>query len=242
MSLKEELKKAGLTRVLFIRHANASPLGSKPKSDFHNAHDWKQNDQVRPLTDKGKEQAEEARRWFIEGVGLANNKVLVSSGARRAAETLQIMAERRESGTADVSIEMIPSLHPAGIAEPCELLFDRINYAPLTRYYAEEGGAKALEDYGLIVLGEFREMLARVSSKPGDTISMFGHAVFMNAAAMEFAKALDFPAKDIKNLTEVALGESEGISIECKEGAYKVLHMHTRGLASSNVTGHPLFG
>ena len=46
---------------------------------------------MRPLTEKGKKQAEDARRWFLDGIGLKDNKALVTSGARRAAETLQVI-------------------------------------------------------------------------------------------------------------------------------------------------------
>lgn len=47
---------------------------------------------MRPLTDKGKKQAAVAKgAWFDKDIVLSNNKVLVTSGARRASETLQVM-------------------------------------------------------------------------------------------------------------------------------------------------------
>mmetsp|Transcript_2536 Transcript_2536/g.5279 ORF Transcript_2536/g.5279 Transcript_2536/m.5279 type:complete len:246 (-) Transcript_2536:97-834(-) len=242
VNLEEKFKECGITRVLFIRHAQACPLNNKPKTDFSNPHDWKLNDQTRPLTDGGKVQAENARRWFIEGVGLSNNKVLVGSGARRAVETLQIMAETRTANEAQVEVQMIHSLHPAGIALECEKLFDRLNYGPLTKYYAEPNGERALAEYGQIVLDEFCDMLQRCAHKPGNTISMFGHAVFLNAAAMEFAKCMNFSEAELKALTEVDLGEAEGLSLTIMpDGAKKLQHMHCRGLAAGSVTAHPLF-
>ena len=65
-----------------------SPLPCQ--NSYDTPHDWKRDDQMRPLTDKGKKQAEDARRWFLDGIGLKDNKALVTSGARRAAETLQV--------------------------------------------------------------------------------------------------------------------------------------------------------
>jgi hypothetical protein len=50
------------------------------------------------------------------------------------------------------------------------------------------------------VLDEFKDMLKRCGSKPGNTISVFGHAVFLNAAAMEFAIALNFSQEERENL------------------------------------------
>jgi len=240
VNVREELSKAGVTRLLFIRHANASKVGAAPMANFDTPHDWKMNDQVRPITDVGKVQAESARKWFIEGVGLENNKVLVASGARRAVETLQVMAETRTGDTAQVEVQMLPCLHPAGIAPRCEALFEKLNYKPLNVYYREPDGEAALAEYGQIVMTEFVELLKNVGQKPGHTISMFGHALFLNAAAMEFAKALGFPENDLENLKAVDLGEAEGISIEIKDDAlYKILHMHCRAL--SIVSSHPLF-
>lgn len=235
-------KEFGLTRIMLIRHAQASSDGSKPKSAFGTPHDWKANDQMRPLTAGGKVQGENARRWFIEGVGLESNKVLVASGARRAVETLQIMAETRTDNEAHAEIQMVPSLHPAGIAPKCEALFEKLNYGPLTKYYKEEGGAEALAEYGQIVLGEFCEMLKRCGPKPGNTISCFGHAVFLNAAAMEFAKAMNFAEEELKVLTTINLGEAEGLSLTIMpDGSKKLQHMHCRALAPGGITSHPLF-
>ncbi|KAK3236346.1 hypothetical protein CYMTET_53508 [Cymbomonas tetramitiformis] len=247
MSFDEQMSQAGITRIAFIRHANAAPLlpdGSKmkPKGEYGTPHDWKTDDQMRCLTEKGKAQAETARRWFIEGIGLHSNKVLVSSGARRAAETLQIMAEKRSQDDASVSIDLIWSLHPAGIAPKCEELFDMLNYGPLTRYYAEEGGEAALAEYGNIVLKEFQGLIASVADKPGDTISMFGHAVFLNAAAMQFLKMWGFSSTQAKDLTEINLGEAEGIILEKNNGVCSLKHIHCKMLAPEGVGVHPHFG
>jgi hypothetical protein len=43
-----------------------------------------------------------------------------------------------------VSMELLGSLHPAGIAPKCEQLFDQHGYAPLNKFYAMEGGFRVL--------------------------------------------------------------------------------------------------
>jgi phosphohistidine phosphatase SixA len=47
--------------------------------------------QMRPLTDKGKEQGAAARVWYDKEIGITNNKILVTSGAQRASQTLQVL-------------------------------------------------------------------------------------------------------------------------------------------------------
>ena len=47
--------------------------------------------QMRPLTDKGKKQAAVAKGWYDKDIGVPANKILVTSGARRASETLQVL-------------------------------------------------------------------------------------------------------------------------------------------------------
>jgi len=250
--IKEALQEKGITRVVFIRHANAAPpaaSGMKAKDAYDTPHDWKMDDQMRPITDKGKAQAEEARRWFLEGIGLENCRALVASGARRATETLQIMAgERHADGTGDVSILMLPSLHPAGISPTLEGMFDRINYAPLKRYYQEPGGASALDEYSVVVAEEFITLVKNLdSSKKGNTLACFGHALFANAVAKLVGEAMGLSKDDIAALSEIDLGESEGISIQAPgqdaggEGKMVLRHMHCRYLASSSVSSHPLF-
>jgi broad specificity phosphatase PhoE len=145
------LQDAGITRIVLIRHANAQPPKSdQPKkgSDGYPIHDWQRDDQMRPLTDKGKQQGAVAREWFQKDITLIVNKVLVTSGAQRASQTLQLFGEKQaqkkgilssllscsnstDAMAMEVSMELLPSLHPAGIASKCEELFDKNGYAPL---------------------------------------------------------------------------------------------------------------
>ena len=148
-NLGQALTSAGITRIVLIRHANAAPPpNTQPKknSEGYPIHDWQRDDQMRPLTEKGKMQCSVAREWFHRDVTLAANKVLVTSGAQRASQTLQLLGEQKavkkgmlssifctssDATAMQVSMELLPSLHPAGIAPRCEELFDKNGYAPL---------------------------------------------------------------------------------------------------------------
>lgn len=70
----------------------------------------------------------------------------MTSGAQRASQTLQLLGEQQakkkgmlsslfctnaDAMAMQVSMELLPSLHPAGIAPKCEELFDKNGYAPL---------------------------------------------------------------------------------------------------------------
>jgi hypothetical protein len=239
------LKAAGVNRIVLIRHANAAPpSGNKPKkgSDGYPMHDWQRDDQMRPLTEKGKKQCTVAREWFHKDITLTANKVLVTSGAQRASQTLQLMGERhaKKKGmlsslfctNADVvqlSMFLLPSLHPAGIAPKCEELFDKNGYAPLAKFYAMEGGEAALAEYAEIVAGEMCGLANQVDSFPGTTLSLFGHAVFLNAVAMMLcSKVWAADAGTISKLTELDLGECEGIVIAKTNSSCTLTHKTVR--------------
>ncbi|KAJ1481542.1 hypothetical protein T484DRAFT_2721226 [Baffinella frigidus] len=195
-TLAEKLSNSKVTRLVFVRHANAAPPGGKKKGEYGGIHDWQKDDQMRPLTDKGKQQGAVARKWFQADIGVVTNKILVTSGARRASETLQVLAEQEAqkqgflgrffgcSGASTVAMQvgmdLLPSLHPAGIAPKCEALFDQHGYAPLAKFYAMEGGEEAYAEYAEIVAGEIGALAGKVGMSPGNTLSFFGHAVFLN--------------------------------------------------------------
>ena len=54
-------------------HSFAS--GAKAKGEYNKIHDWHRDDQMRPLTDKGKQQAKAARSWYTKSIGNKSNKV-----------------------------------------------------------------------------------------------------------------------------------------------------------------------
>lgn len=191
---------------------------------------------MRPLTEKGKKQAKAAREaWFANDVKRASNKCLVTSGARRAAETLQMFGEQvtakkgffaklglgcgsSESVAFAATSELCGSLHPADIAPACEALFDKHGYAPLAKFYAMEGGKEAYAEYGEIVCKELVQVVDRVKHNQGDTITVFGHAVFLNAIAMQLLLACGGSAEEVQKCTDVDLGEAEGLLVSLGSG------------------------
>jgi len=241
------LKAAGINRIVLIRHANAAPPNSdQPKkgSDGYPIHDWQRDDQMRPLTEKGKKQGGVAREWFHKDITVASNKVLVTSGAQRATQTLQLLGEQQakkkgmlsslfctntDAMAMEVSSELLPSLHPAGIAPKCEELFDKNGYAPLAKFYAMEGGEAAFAEYAEIVAGELCGLAGKVASMPGNTLSLFGHAVFLNAVAMMLcSKVWGADADTINKLKDLDLGEAEGIEVTQKGDSCTLNHKTVR--------------
>ena len=139
-SLGTVLEKAGITRIVLVRHASAAPMGwcqtaafgqdaSKKGAEGYPIHTWHCDDQMRPLTDKGKQQAALAREWFQRDISLAANKMIITSGAQRASQTATVFIEQQatkkgmmsgffRTGAAQVrecSMKVVGSLHPAGI-------------------------------------------------------------------------------------------------------------------------------
>jgi len=235
------LDKAGVTRIIFIRHANAAPPGGKKKAEYNGIHDWQKDDQMRPLTDKGKQQGAVARVWYEKDIGVPTNKILITSGARRASETLQVLCEEKakksifsafctSSNTVGMAadMELVGSLHPAGIAPKCEALFDTHGYAPLAKFYGMEGGEEAFAEYGDVVCKELEAVAERVAMKKGNTLSCFGHAVFLNAAAMQLIKTWGAEEATVKQLVDLDLGEAEGILIERAGDKCSIKHMSVR--------------
>jgi len=221
------LEERNIKRIVLVRHANATrpdlahdkggPM--KAKAEYATPHDWKEADQMRPITEKGKEQCEAARGWFVS-TGLNRGAALVASGARRAVETLQLMGEQREGGQAEISIVMCTSLHPAGIAPKMEELFDTIGYGALQKYHDAPDGATAAADYAELVCAELADVLRPLGPAAGDidTVSIFGHAVFLNAVARNCAYWLRVSEADMTRLMSIDLGETEGFLLEKGDG------------------------
>jgi len=75
----------GVTKILFIRHANANPISGSSRSAA--PHDWKFRDQTRTLSSLGKEQCA-ANRIMLEDFQIKAN---LTSPARRASDTAALM-------------------------------------------------------------------------------------------------------------------------------------------------------
>jgi hypothetical protein len=113
----------GVTKILFIRHANSLPISGANRQD--QPHDWKFRDQTRLLSDKGKDQCLNNRSLITDFEIKAN----LTSPARRASETAARLTIGPDGG--DIFLRMIESLHPAGMSATCEDLFDSMGYGPV---------------------------------------------------------------------------------------------------------------
>merc|ERR1719487_956 len=117
-ALGDVLKKAGITKVVMIRHANAQPrdpeaaaveAGDVLKKDTPFANAWTVGDLTRALTPKGEEQAAAAKAaWFDQ----LNVRAVICSEATRAISTKEIMTAGKFPAGAPGSLTL-HTLHPA---------------------------------------------------------------------------------------------------------------------------------
>ena len=92
------------------------------------------------------------------------------------------------------------------------------------------------------VLEEFKNVVYGIpAGKPGNTIALFGHAVFHNAVAWRMATFWGLSAESLQDLLELELGEAEGLWITKTPGGTTVRHLHTKMLAPVGISAHPLF-
>jgi len=246
-ALGEVLSKAGIDKVVMIRHANAKPRDHaaaeaevaevdglkshrgvlKPDTPFANS--WTVGDLTRGLTPKGEEQAEKAREWL----GTHQLRVVICSEATRAWKTKDIMVPDFPKGGPGCGPGCLTlhTLHPARSGTPdCEKMFDKLGYGTLDRYFADtsvegcEGrGKQVFRHYMNKVTGELHEVIAaglvEAGGGSGDTVAVFGHAVFLNAVAVAVGEAMG-----IDNAGELVggmdLGETQGIM--CNASAKKI--------------------
>ena len=97
------------------------------------------------------------------------------------------------------------------------------------KFYAMEGGKDAFAEYAEIVAGELFDLANKVRTVPGNTLSLFGHAVFLNAVAMMLVEKVwggDEPT--ISKLTTLDLGEAEGILVEKHGESCTIVHKTVR--------------
>lgn len=215
----EACRKKGLTFVVFVRHASSAPLKEGAASRADKPHDWKIDDQMRVLTDKGKEQCEAAAAsWF----GALSIRAALCSPARRASETAIRMTaayETEERKAESVYLRMVVGVHPGGMSEVCESLFDTMGYGPLKSFFDAEGGEAAFQAYADDVSAELEAAIAACEDTGGEGLAVFGHAVFLNAIAYKVAQAAGASDDAKMALLEMDLGETQGIHITLPHGA-----------------------
>jgi hypothetical protein len=208
----------GIDFLLFVRHANAEPPKSGTPARKDVPHDWKRNDQMRPLSKKGKTQCVE-KASILKGLHIRIN---LSSPARRASETAALLT-LDPSGGGDISLRMVETLHPAGMSDTCEDLFDEMGYGPLSKYFAVMGGKEAFFTYGEKVCEEMNMKISgpAVGSMLGDSMAIFGHAVFINAVA--FIAATQWNISNASDILEYDLGEADAILVDKRNNRVEYL-------------------
>lgn len=219
--------RAGVTHLVFVRHANAAPLSKEAPARKAQPHGWKMDDQRRPLTAKGHSQCAAAHdAWFRH---MPFRHMLLTSPARRAAETAQLCAAQVEtaaSPAATLPLLMIESLHPAGQEEAAETLFETRGYGPLRGFYEADdfGGASCFRSYVDRVCLELRERFEQLQPGPEGHVGLFGHAVFLNAVAHAIASAAGCPADSLDLILDMDLGEAQAIVVPLR-GSGAVRHV-----------------
>lgn len=220
--LIKQLEELKVTKLIFIRHANAVPLNGE--SRLNQPHDWKFRDQTRSLTAKGKEQANISKSYLQS----YKVKASLTSPARRASDTAVIMSQLSEGG--NIFLRMVESLHPASMSQICEDLFDTLGYGPLRKFYDVDGGKDAFLDYAERVCAEITAKIGGPSfdrdAPDGDTIAVFGHAVFLNSIVYAVCNSYQLSQTD-DVLLDVDLGETQGILVDIENKSITVLKVDT---------------
>lgn len=211
-------KSIGVDQMLLVRHANSAPLAGNVPVRTDVPHHWKKEDQKRVLTAKGVEQCAAAASWFAA----LPLRCLLSSPARRAAETAVNMANRvqtedRQENT--LALRMVAGVHPAGMNETCEAMFETMGYGPFRKFFEAEDGEQAFRDYGNRVCDEISGQLLAMTTGGGSCVAVFGHAVFLNAIALEVSMAAGWSAEAMEYLLDMDLGEAQGILIDISTGS-----------------------
>mmetsp|Transcript_10496 Transcript_10496/g.18013 ORF Transcript_10496/g.18013 Transcript_10496/m.18013 type:complete len:238 (+) Transcript_10496:132-845(+) len=229
---REGLERTGVRRVLFVNCCNAEGTSSGA------SHPFDRDDQARVLSKKGKKQAEFSRKWF-QALDY-KHKAFVVSAARRAADSAQIMAETRHGAGADVSMILVPSLHPLDQCPDAHKMFAQMGYASLQKYL-EAGGEGALNNYAYIVMEDLLDCFSRISQGTrGDTLTIFGHAIFLNAVARRVAGSMKVSEEHVNFLEGINLGEGEGLLLETGGPDGPLLrYLHCKNL--SVISDHPLY-
>ena len=92
-----------------------------------------------------------------------------------------------------------------------------------------EGGEAAFAEYAEIVAGELQALANKMVSTPGSTLSLFGHAVFLNAVAMMLcSKVWNADEATMNKLKDLDLGEAEGIVLVSTGSSCTLEHKSVR--------------
>jgi broad specificity phosphatase PhoE len=166
-------------KITFVRHGNT---------------DKTKRDEDRCLTEKGREQARQFKVKYR-----VTPQLVLSSNARRALETAQVIVEGRQCPIKTLA-ELYLAANQAEL-EVIEALFAAHGYAPLATYLAAD--RKFFEQYAMRAASMIRQLAA---TEGANDVLVVGHAIVLNAIGREFSS-------DPRLLTTM-IGEAEGFSID----------------------------
>lgn len=232
------LREGGITKVLLIRHANAAPRDPEAaaieantilKPDTPHANAWTVGDLARPLTATGEAQANSAAEWLQQ----FDVKAVICSEAVRATATQKIMMRGRFQPGSDGYLTL-HTLHPSRSGTPeCETMFGKLGYGTLNTYYAD-ATVEGCEGRGRQIFRVYmdkvtRELHALISAgmarfpSSGDTVAVFGHAVFLNAVGVAVGEAMAIERAE-ERVAALELGEAQGILCDATAGEIALRH------------------
>ena len=224
--------------------AAAVEAGTVLKADTPFANAWTVGDLTRELTDKGREQAAAAKTWLgshkvratiaSEAARAIQTKEIMTAGIEKGEMTLHTLHPSR-SGTPECE-KMFDKLGCTSRASntlparpsvsPSHATVTGVTDGTLNTYYQDssvegcEGRGKPIfRHYMTKVTSELHDLIkAGAASFPahGDTVAVFGHAVFLNAVAVAVAEAFGIENAD-ETVAQLELGEAQGIL--CDGGA-----------------------
>ena len=232
----------GVTRLLFVRHGEAVEGGESKEAAGDN---WKMVDSTRSLSDKGVEQAKEARRWFQDGLGLDQVMMCVHSGTRRTMETMQVMMQAgEEKGSKAKETKVLKILHAVDVHQGVEELKEALGAASIKAYVEDEGNKAKFLDYAQAAAEDMVNGILAMSpeaTRAGNTVAYFGHAVCLPAIVYHMCQQWGLEEYLMDQLVEVNLGLAEGLLIELPKGKpVNIRYLHTKFLADASLTNHPL--
>ena len=191
--------------VAFIRHANTNKA---------------EDDLARKLTDLGRTQCAAAASGYMSRLLAPTAPFALTSPAVRCTETAKLVLAQHSPVP---ELEENESIYDGMLQPGAYEAFSRLGYASLFAYLSDGPTTKDLLDaHGEQVVGAMgatvtvRAALAAAdhgteSVSERSTLCVFGHAVYLNAAALRLATLRAHPAACLDEIMHTSIGEACGI-------------------------------
>lgn len=181
MSAAKALARLAKVDIAFIRHANTGPSAT---------------DLARQLTDKGKAQSKAAAMGYMTRLPSPLASFVISSPAQRCLETADIVLE----GSSPPEMMELQCIYDGMLQPGASETFGRLGYASLFTYLADNERSRTdLNAHGETVIGSLGAAVAvravldaadgtvKERNDQRQTLCVFGHAVYLAAAALRLA-------------------------------------------------------